>query len=140
MTPRSCSIANALEIVGERWSLLALREVFFGNTRFDQIAANTGASRDVLTARLKKLVTAGVLEKVQYSAHPPRHEYHLTEAGKELFPVMLALYQWGDKWAVDAPALTRRHTCGEPLEVDLVCHHCGNPVTRDTIHAELADA
>ncbi|MFC8943254.1 winged helix-turn-helix transcriptional regulator, partial [Streptomyces griseoincarnatus] len=67
-------------------------------------------------------------------------EYHFTEAGEELFPVTLALSQWGDKWAVDSPPLTRRHTCGEPVQVDLVCHHCGQPVTRDSIHAELADA
>lgn len=83
----------------------------------------------------RKLEGACVVERRQYSEHPPRHDYHLTEAGRELFPVMLALSQWGDKWAVDAPALSRRHSCGEPLQVDLVCHHCGGPVTRDTIHA-----
>ena len=135
---RPCSLAAAMEVLGERWSLLALREISYGVHRFARIAGYTGASRDILADRLRKLEAAGVVERRPYSEHPPRHEYHLTEAGKELFPVMLALYQWGDKWAVDAPALTRRHTCGEPLEVDLVCHHCGDPVTRDTIRAELA--
>ncbi len=97
------------------------------------------ASRDILADRLRKLEAAGVVERRQYSEHPPRHEYHLTEAGLELFPVLLALHQWGDKWAVDNPVLTRRHTCGQPIQVDLVCHHCGRPVTYDTIHPELAN-
>ena len=137
---RPCSLAGALEVLGERWSLLALREIDYGVHRFARIAGYTGASRDILADRLRKLEAAGVIERRQYSEHPPRHEYHFTEAGRELFPVMLALSQWGDKWAVDAPALSRRHSCGEPLDVDLVCHHCGQPVTRDTVHAVPADA
>jgi DNA-binding HxlR family transcriptional regulator len=135
---RPCSLAAALDVLGERWSLLALREIGYGVHRFARIAGYTGASRDILADRLRKLETAGVIERRQYSEHPPRHEYHLTEAGRELFPVMLTLFQWGDKWAVDSPVLTRRHTCGQPVRVDLICHHCGQPVTRDTIHAELA--
>lgn len=132
---RPCSLAGALEVLGERWSLLALREIDYGVHRFARIAGYTGASRDILADRLRKLEAAGVIERRQYSEHPPRHEYHFTEAGRELFPVMLALSQWGDKWAVDAPALSRRHSCGEPLVVDLVCHHCGQQVTRETIYA-----
>ena len=137
---RPCSLAGALDVLGERWSLLALREIGYGVHRFARIAGYTGASRDILADRLRKLESAGVIERRLYSEHPPRHEYHFTEAGRELFPVMLALSQWGDKWAVDAPALTRRHSCGQPVQVDLVCHHCGEPVTRDTIHAEPANA
>ena len=135
---RPCSLAAALDVLGEKWSLLALREIGYGVTRFARIAGYTGASRDILADRLRKLEAAGVIVRRLYSEHPPRHEYHLTEAGEELFPVMLALYQWGDKWAVDTPFLTRWHSCGEPLQVDLVCHHCGQPVTRETIHAEAA--
>ena len=137
---RPCSLAAALDVLGERWSLLALREIGYGVHRFARIAGYTGVSRDILADRLRKLENAGVIERRQYSEHPPRHEYHFTEAGRELFPVMLALSQWGDKWAVDAPALSRRHSCGEPLVVDLVCHHCGQAVTRDTIHAVPAGA
>jgi DNA-binding HxlR family transcriptional regulator len=137
---RPCSLAAALEVLGERWSLLALREIGYGVHRFARIAGYTGASRDILADRLRKLEAAGVIERRLYNEHPPRYEYHLTEAGRELFPVMLALYEWGDKWAVDTPALTRRHTCGQPLQVDLVCHHCGQPVTRDTINAEPNNA
>jgi DNA-binding HxlR family transcriptional regulator len=137
---RPCSLAAALDVLGERWSLLALREIGYGVHRFARIAGYTGASRDILADRLRKLEAAGVIERRQYSEHPPRHEYHFTEAGRELSPAMLALSQWGDKWAVDTPALTRRHTCGQPLQVDLLCHHCGQPVNHDTIHAEPADA
>jgi DNA-binding HxlR family transcriptional regulator len=137
---RPCSLAAALDVLGEKWSLLALREIGYGVHRFARIAGYTGASRDILADRLRKLEAAGVIERRQYSEHPPRYEYHLTEAGRELFPVTLALQQWGDKWAVDAPAITRRHTCGQPVQVDLVCHHCGRPVTHDTIHTELAGA
>jgi DNA-binding HxlR family transcriptional regulator len=137
---RPCSLSAALDVLGERWSLLALREIGYGVHRFARIAGYTGASRDILADRLRKLETAGVIERRQYSEHPPRHEYHLTEAGRELFPVMLALYQWGDKWAVNTPFLTRRHSCGQPVQVDLVCHHCGQPVTHDSIRAEPAGA
>jgi DNA-binding HxlR family transcriptional regulator len=137
---RPCSLAAALDILGERWSLLALREMGYGVHRFARIAGYTGASRDILADRLRKLEAAGVIERRQYSEHPPRHEYHLTEAGRELFPIMLALYQWGDRWAVDTPAITRRHSCGQPLQVDLICHHCDQPVTPDSIHAEPAGA
>jgi DNA-binding HxlR family transcriptional regulator len=137
---RPCSLAAALEIVGERWSLLVLREIGYGVHRFARIAGYTGVSRDILADRLRKLEAAGVVERRQYSEHPPRYEYHFTQSGRELFPAMLALAQWGDKWAVDAPAVTRRHTCGQPVQVDLSCHHCGEPVTRDTVRTEPANA
>ena len=79
---RECSIANTLAVIGERWTLLALREIMLGQRRFDQIARGTGASRDILTARLRKLVDSGVLERRQYESHPPRYEYVPTEAGQ----------------------------------------------------------
>ncbi|WNI14768.1 winged helix-turn-helix transcriptional regulator [Actinacidiphila sp. ITFR-21] len=130
---RPCSVAVALEIRGERWSLLALRELAYGVHRFSRIAGCTGASRDILADRLRKLEEAGVVERRPYSEHPPRHEYHLTQAGQELFPVMQGLRAWGDKWAVDSPAVVFRHTCGEPLEVDLRCGHCGEPAARESL-------
>ncbi|MDT7783235.1 MAG: hypothetical protein QOF58_1654, partial [Pseudonocardiales bacterium] len=109
-------------------------EVFFGNTRFDQIAANTGASRDVLAARLKKLVSAGVLEKVQYSSHPPRHEYHLTESGSALHNVLLMLREWGDQYATEQPLpLVFEHSCGQVLEPRVVCAHCGEEASPESL-------
>lgn len=134
MAPRSCSMANALEVVGERWSLLALREVFFGNTRFDQIAANTGASRDVLTVRLKKLVATGVLEKRQYSDHPPRYEYLLTDSGRALHNLMLMLKEWGDAYVTEGPLpLVWQHSCGAVLEPRVVCAACGEEATAESL-------
>jgi DNA-binding HxlR family transcriptional regulator len=126
---RECSIANALAVIGERWSLLALREVFFGVHRFDQIQRNTGASRNVLATRLRALVDAGVLERVRYEQHPPRFEYVLTPAGRDLQAVVLALMHWGDKhMTVGSPPTVLRHACGAVLVPHTVCAHCGDRV------------
>src|SRR5205809_7615914 len=96
-TPRPCAIADALELIGERWALLVVRELFWRNHRFADIAQNTGAPRDVLSARLRALVDAGVIEKRRYSNHPPRDGYHLTKSGRELAPVLMAITQWGHR-------------------------------------------
>lgn len=126
---RDCSIANALEVVGERWSLLALREVFFGVHRFDQIVRNTGASRDILTTRLRKLVDAGVLERKQYEVHPPRYDYVLTDAGRALNSVLTSLMAWGDRYVTEGdPPTVWRHECGEVLVAQTVCTHCHQPL------------
>jgi DNA-binding HxlR family transcriptional regulator len=135
-SPRECSIANALAIVGERWSLLAMREVFFGARRFDQIVHNTGASRDILAARLRKLVDAGVLEKQQYEVHPPRYEYVLTESGRALQPVLISLMEWGDRYATKGePPTVWKHDCGAVLESRLDCASCGEPVKSGQLEA-----
>ncbi len=128
MVARECSIANALGVIGERWSLLALREVMLGRRRFAQIAANTGASRDILTARLRKLVEHGVLAKEQYEQHPPRYEYVLTDAGRALQPILHQLMEWGDEYVTEGPAPTVwEHSCGAELHTETVCRHCGEP-------------
>ncbi|WP_028936921.1 winged helix-turn-helix transcriptional regulator [Pseudonocardia spinosispora] len=122
---RECSIANALAVVGERWSLLALREILFGVRRFDQIQRNTGASRDILATRLRALVAAGVLDKVEYERHPPRYEYVPTQAGEDLRYVLAALMEWGDRYVTEGePPTVFRHVCGEELQVRRVCEHC----------------
>ncbi|MFE4968694.1 winged helix-turn-helix transcriptional regulator [Streptomyces sp. NPDC056660] len=137
---RPCSIAAALGIVGERWSLLALREMSYGVHRFAKIAGFTGAPRDILADRLRKLEAAGVIERRLYSEHPPRHEYHLTQAGQELFPVMIGLLQWGDRWAVDTPAVAFRHECGHPLRMESGCGHCEGEITPESLFLHLPDA
>ena len=113
--PRTCSIARTLDIVGEKWALLAIREVFLGNRRFDEMVRRTGAPRDTLAARLRTLVAAGILERRRYSDHPARSEYHLTEAGRDLYPVIATLMRWGDehlagptarRWSWSTPAGT----------------------------------
>ena len=133
--PRACSVARTLEIVGEKWALLALREVFLGNRRFDEMVRRTGAPRDTLAARLKTLVAGGILERRQYSEHPVRHEYRLTEAGRELYPVIMTLMRWGDKHLAGAegPPRVFEHSCGHRLVAQVVCEACGEPVDpRDT--------
>jgi DNA-binding HxlR family transcriptional regulator len=130
---RPCSLAASLDILGERWSLLAIREMGYGVHHFTKIAGYTGASPDILADRLRKLEAGGVVERRQYSAHPPRYEYHLTQSGRELFPVLLSLFRWGDKWAVAEPAVQLRHDCGHRLEFALVCEHCGQPVQRSGV-------
>ncbi|MFB8403865.1 winged helix-turn-helix transcriptional regulator [Streptomyces sp. NPDC055912] len=136
--PRPCSIADTLALVGEKYSLLVLREVSLGVRRFDRIARNTGAPRDILTTRLKRLVEAGVLEKVQYSERPQRFEYQATAAGEELGPVLMTLMAWGDRHlnADDRPVVLE-HRCGEVLSPRIVCAHCGDEADRDSLTAHV---
>ena len=105
-----------------------MREIVFGNKRFDAIARNTGAPRDRLAARLRGLEAGGIITRRQYSEHPPRYEYELTEAGRELRPVLSVLRSWGDKWAVDSPPSAFDHACGHELDTAVVCRHCGAEV------------
>jgi len=133
---RFCSIAAALEVVGDRWSLLAVREVSLGHHRFSEILAGTGAPRDRLSARLKALVEAEVLERRQYSEAPPRFDYHLTRAGKDLLPVLRSLMAWGDRWAVEAPPVTLLHHEHE-LAAVTTCATCGERVHNADLHRRV---
>lgn len=126
--PRPCSIAATLSVIGEKYSLLVLREVFFGVRRFNDMARNIGAPRDVLTARLNHLVAAGVLEKVPYSERPSRYEYVPTQAGRELQGVLLTLLRWGDRHLAERPPVVFEHTCGKDFEAVVVCRACGEKV------------
>jgi DNA-binding HxlR family transcriptional regulator len=133
--PRPCSIARTLDIVGEKWALLAVREVFLGNRRFDEMVRRTGAPRDTLAARLRTLVGAGILERRPYSEHPARFEYYLTDAGRDLYPVIVTLMRWGDQYLAgdDGPPLVLRHHCGHQLTAQVICQACGEPLqARDT--------
>lgn len=96
---RPCPVAAALELVGDRWSLLVIREVDLGSHRFTEIQQGTGAPRDRLAARLKALVDSGILRRERYCDAPERFDYHLTDAGRDLVPVLSALYVWGERWA-----------------------------------------
>jgi DNA-binding HxlR family transcriptional regulator len=134
---RPCSVAAALNLVGEKWALLAVREINFGNKRFDVIARNTGAPRDRLAARLRALEAAGVIARRQYSEHPVRYEYELTQAGEELREVLRALRAWGDKWAVDSPPAAFIHSCGHELDAAVICRHCGEEVGSDDLRLRV---
>ena len=132
-----CSIASALEVVGERWSLLILREVFLGVHRFDEIQADLGVARNVLNTRLRRLVEQGVLEKRLYQERPPRHEYVLTEKGLDLWPAMVALMQWGDRHMAPAgPSVLLEHRgCGGRVDNHRICDSCGEPLALADVRA-----
>jgi DNA-binding HxlR family transcriptional regulator len=107
-----CSIADALEIVGDRWSLLVLRELAFGVGRFNDIRQNTGAPRETLALRLRKLEDSGVIARRRYSERPPRDEYVLTESGEALAPVLRSLREWGERYATARPATPAQRRSG----------------------------
>ena len=125
---QECSIAGALEVVGERWSLLIVRDVLLGLRRFDELQANLGIARNVLQTRLERLIETGVLEKRRYSERPPRHEYRLTEKGLELWPTVMALMRWGDRHAAPPggpPVLVTHRDCGGAMDDHRLCSRCG---------------
>jgi DNA-binding HxlR family transcriptional regulator len=127
-----CSIAGALSIVGERWSLLIVRDVFLGLRRFDEIQSSLGIARNVLQARLTRLVDEGVLERRLYQERPQRHEYRLTEKGLDLWPTVIALMSWGDRHAAPpgGPAVLIHHKgCGGKLDDRRICSVCGARVS-----------
>jgi len=129
---QTCSIAGALEVVGERWSLLIVRDVFLGLRRFDQIQANLGIARNVLQTRLERLVEQGVLERSRYEERPPRYEYRLTEKGLDLWPVVVSLMQCGDRYTPPAggPAVVLEHRgCGGSVDEHRICEKCGKPLS-----------
>jgi DNA-binding HxlR family transcriptional regulator len=138
--PRPCSIASALTFLGEKWSLLVVRELALGVHRFDEIQRNTGAPRDILASRLRRLEEAGVLEKRQYQERPVRFGYHLTEAGGELRPILLSIAQWGDRWASPPQVTKWVHTCGDEAEVVHTCRACGEEITGYDLKARYATA
>jgi DNA-binding HxlR family transcriptional regulator len=126
---RICSITDALALVGERYSLLVVREIRYGRTRFTQLLNGTGAPRDVLTRRLRELEEAGIVERRPYSERPPRYEYLLTEAGEELHPVLLQLKEWGDRHLnPGAEPVIFEHTCGAEFHATTVCEACREPI------------
>jgi DNA-binding HxlR family transcriptional regulator len=132
-----CSVAQCLEIVGEWWSLLIVRDAFLGVTRFDDFQERLGISRNVLNQRLAGLVEAGVFVKVPYSQHPPRYDYRLSERGRDLWPVLTTMRQWGDKHAApDGPPLELIHKdCGEISQARLICSACGEPIGARDVRA-----
>ncbi len=136
---RACSIAGALEAVGDRWALLVVREVSMGNHRFTDIARGTGAPRDRLAARLNSLVEVGVLERRQYSTAPPRWTYHLTASGKDLVPVLHALLSWGDRWVAEAPPVQLRHH-DHAVDLAWTCRTCGEAVRDSPVERVLTPA
>lgn len=132
-----CSIARALSVVGDRWTLLLLREAFLGAKRFEDFHHHTGAARHIVGERLGHLVDHGVLERVKYNDRPARFEYALTAKGDDLYPVIVSLLAWGDRWMIDdlRPSLTLVHEgCGNAVTPELRCPRCSDPIQPRDVH------
>jgi DNA-binding HxlR family transcriptional regulator len=133
----NCSVAQCLEVVGEWWSMLIVRDLFLGITRFEDFHQRLGISRNILNQRLEHLIERGVVDRVPYCEHPVRYDYRLTEKGKDLWPVLTAIRQWGDRWEAPegAPLELVHNDCGHVAQVVGTCSVCGEPVTRRDMHA-----
>ncbi|WP_286973511.1 helix-turn-helix domain-containing protein [Pseudomonas sp.] len=138
-----CSLARTLSVVGDRWTLLVLRECFLGVRRFDEFESRLGVTRHVLADRLKKLVEAEVLVKQAYQQRPVREEYRLTPKGRDLYPAVLALVNWGDRHMSGAEGPPIRHIhkpCGQHMHGVLVCSECGEPLQAGEVMLEEGEA
>jgi DNA-binding HxlR family transcriptional regulator len=133
----NCSVARTLDIVGEWWTLLVVRNLMFGQRRFEEIQGDLGIARNILSDRLNTLVEAGVVDRVKYMDHPERYEYTLSEKGRDLFQVIAVLMAWGDKWASPGgPPMVFRHSCGHLGEARVVCSECGEPMEYGNVRAK----
>ncbi len=141
LAAENCSLARALAVVGDRWTLLVLREAFLRTRRFEDFQSRLGIARRVLTERLAGLVADGVLEKIAYQQRPLRHEYCLTDKGLALYPVLLSLVHWGDAYLGDGagpPVIHRHKACGHDFRSVLTCSECGETLGARDVEARAA--
>jgi DNA-binding HxlR family transcriptional regulator len=134
----ACSVARSLDVLGDTWSVLVVREMFLGIHRFDQLQEHLGIARNVLAARLRRLIDHDILVRRQYQEHPPRFEYHLTRRGVDLYPVLVALLQWGDRYLADpggGPMLLEHAVCGHVAQVVPTCSVCDGPIVARDMRA-----
>ncbi|MGI5219348.1 winged helix-turn-helix transcriptional regulator [Nocardia sp. CA-290969] len=132
----ACSIARTVDVIGERWTLLILRDLFAGISRFEDLRRDLGVAPNVLTDRLQRLEEHGIISRHKYQDRPVRFEYHLTGKGRDLFPVLAAIVAWGDRWAdheTGPPALLIHQPCGRPAGARPVCSECGEELSADTV-------
>jgi len=135
-----CSIARSVDLMGDWWTPLVLRESFLGVRRFDDMQRALGIGRNVLTQRLKRLVDEGMLDRVRYQEKPDRYEYVLTDKGRDFYPVLAAMIAWGDRWLsgeAGAPIMLRHTACGHDMTAKVVCSECGEPIQAREIRARL---
>ncbi|MHB9755384.1 winged helix-turn-helix transcriptional regulator [Streptomyces sp. BYX5S] len=135
-----CSIARTMDLLGDWWTPLVLREAFYGITRFDVFQQELGIARTTLAERLRRLVEAGLMEKRAYDTAPVRHDYVLTEKGRDFFGVLAAMNAWGNRWLSGeegAPVVFEHDRCGHESEPAVVCGHCGEPLTAADTHARM---
>ena len=132
------SVQRALEIFGDRWTFLILREAFFGVRRYGELARNLGLSRAILSDRLRTLVEYGIFERRLYREQPQRHEYVLTDVGRDLYPAIVCVMQWGDRYLAgpEGPPLILRHSCGHDAAPRLICGHCSAELRVEDVSPE----
>ena len=139
LADQPCSVARSVAVIGDRWTLMLLRDAFLGIRRFDDFERRLGISRSIIADRLKHLVDEGVLRREAYQENPVRHEYRLTDKGRDLFPIVVALMDWGDRWALaaDGPPVEVRHRdCDGRVHAKLTCEHGHTDLSaRDTYGA-----
>lgn len=134
-----CSVARTWAVLGERWTMMVIREAFRGTRRFDAFHERLHVGRNILSNRLRRLTEEGVFERALYQESPARYEYRLTQKGMDLYPVLLALMAWGDRYKVAEPPVRLVHkACGEAADLELTCSHCGEPVDYHSLRAEYA--
>jgi DNA-binding HxlR family transcriptional regulator len=141
--PPICSIAAAMDILGERWTFLILREAFYGVRRFSDMQRNLGIARNILSTRLQTLVNAGIFERRLYQEEPERYEYRLTEAGRDLYPSIVTLMRWGDEHLageLGPPVVLRHNLCGHEADPVLVCSHCREELRPHDVTPERSPA
>lgn len=128
-----------MNLLGDWWTPLVLRDAFAGIRRFDDFQRSLGLARNTLALRLTRLVDEGLLERVRYQERPVRYEYVLTDKGTDFYPVLAAMTAWGDRWLADpaGPPVVTRHDCGHAAHAEVVCDHCHRPLTHETVHREL---
>ena len=139
----TCSVARTLSVVGDRWTLLILRDAFLRTRRFEDFQARLGMTRHRLADRLAKLVEHGVFARVRYQERPQRYEYRLTEKGRDLYPVIVALVGWGDRWmagTAGAPIELVHRSCGAVITPALTCPRCGDALTARDVAAQPGPA
>ncbi|MCM6777638.1 helix-turn-helix transcriptional regulator [Nocardia sp. CDC159] len=135
-----CSVARTVDLVGDWWTPLILREAYYGTTRFDDFERGLGLSRNVLSQRLNRLVEEDMLAKVRYQDRPARYEYRLTEKGVDFFPVLAAIMRWGDRWLASesgAPVVLHHTACDHDTHAEVVCAHCREPLRHADMSARL---
>lgn len=139
---QQCSVARSLSEIGDRWTMLLVRDAIMGARRFEEYLERSGASRNIVADRLSRLCEAGILESRRYQEKPDRFEYRLTDKGKDLYPVLMSLLAWGDKWLADGHGepltLVHKH-CGAQTQGQLCCLACGEPLEYGSTHARLRD-
>jgi DNA-binding HxlR family transcriptional regulator len=134
---QNCSVARALEVLGDRWTLLVIRDAFLGVRRFDDFQRDLGVARNVLSDRLQRLVDEGLLERHRYQERPERFEYRLSQKGIDLWPAIMTLMQWGDRYYAPPdgpPRIVRHRDCGGAVTAHLTCERCGAELSaRDVV-------